>query len=625
MSFRKARADGRELKGLGSQSGARGKQPPTMRPCAVLLVFAVPSAAVCSLRANTRSDCDMYSTTSCAVYFCPTCYSYHPRQCDTMCGFYSDDYGNYDECAPTQSPTTPGPTITPVPTPSPTACSLRPDQRDYYCEYPSSYLSCYDSNPCETCFCPTCTYAGYCDTMCGFYSVDSDDSNNDYYTHQNSNYDYDACAPTLAPTTSVAPTMSPVPTPAPTACILKPDQYDSYYCQNPSYNFNNCYGSPDPCETCLCSTCTYAGYCDATCGIYSMSENGYDYDYDACAPSQAPTTSVAPSLSVSPTPAPTMCMLIPDIRSTCYTSYCTSYYCPTCTYNYPGQCDTTCGFYSLGGNYDACAPSQAPTNACSLREDHTEWDGTSYCETNPSYIGCYDSNPCENCFCPTCTHAGYCDTTCGFYSDSTEDFDTYYSRGNVAYDVCAPSPLPTTTSPTPVPIPRPTSVPTSVPTPSQIIITSPNASTSWALGATKVIRWTSSGRVDRFDEVSVHLYANGMSQSMIAGSIINDGSLIWSIASTLLPGDNLKIRVFSLSDSVAAYSEPFTLVAVPMLEPTRAPPTCAPAERAALRARGVRFDEGAVGDDALGATTDGATTDADDRRGGGGGGGFTEK
>ena len=38
---------------------------------------------------------------------------------------------------------------------------------------------------------------------------------------------------------------------------------------------------------------------------------------------------------------------------------------------------------------------------------------------------------------------------------------------------------------------------------------------------------------------------------------------IWSIASTLLPGDNLKIRVFSHSDRVDAYSEPFTLVAVP--------------------------------------------------------------
>ena len=71
----------------------------------------------------------------------------------------------------------------------------------------------------------------------------------------------------------------------------------------------------------------------------------------------------------------------------------------------------------------------------------------------------------------------------------------------------------------------------------------------------------------------MHLYANGMSQSVIADSIINDGSLIWSIASTLPSGDNLKIRVVSHSDSVDAYSEPFTLVAVPTLEPTRAPPT----------------------------------------------------
>ena len=67
--------------------------------------------------------------------------------------------------------------------------------------------------------------------------------------------------------------------------------------------------------------------------------------------------------------------------------------------------------------------------------------------------------------------------------------------------------------------------------------------------------------LDRFDVVSVHLYAGGVSQALIADSVINDGSLVWSIPTTLAPGGGFAIRVIDRGDSVDAFSETFALVA----------------------------------------------------------------
>ena len=143
-----------------------------------------------------------------------------------------------------------------------------------------------------------------------------------------------------------------------------------------------------------------------------------------------------------------------------------------------------CGFYSdSNGDYSACSPTQAPTKtisptpaptACSLRQDQE----SNYCANPSGYpYHCTSNAPCETCFCPTCGHAGYCGTMCGFYSDSSGDRYHYYYNDDDHYDVCAPSPSPTT-APTPLPTLRPTPVPTPMPTPSQIVVTSPNGNTS---------------------------------------------------------------------------------------------------------------------------------------------------
>ena len=75
--------------------------------------------------------------------------------------------------------------------------------------------------------------------------------------------------------------------------------------------------------------------------------------------------------------------------------------------------------------------------------------------------------------------------------------------------------------------------------------------------------------------MSVHLYAGGVSQALIADSVVNDGSLVWSIPMTLAPGGGFTIRVIDRGVSADAFSEIFALVA----SSNTSAPTHVPASR----------------------------------------------
>ena len=150
---------------------------------------------------------------------------------------------------------------------------------------------------CSSLFCPSCDYAGYCDASCGY-----------------------------------CPT--PEPTPAPCA-----DDDDAASSASGGYDCATlaAYGQ---CASLFCSSCDYAGYCDASCGYCPTPE---------------------------PTPAP--CADDDDAASSASGGYdcttlaaygqCSALFCPTC--DYAGYCDVSCDYCSPAAGGPTFAPSYSPT------------------------------------------------------------------------------------------------------------------------------------------------------------------------------------------------------------------------------------------------------------------------
>ena len=222
---------------------------------------------------------------------------------------------------------------------------------------------------CDTYLCPTCPYAGYCDVSCGFCSTVTE-------------------APTRAPTTS--PTPAPIPAPTSSSCA------DDDVAVTAAVGSDCATASARGyCDTYLCPTCPYAGYCDISCGFCSTVTK---------APTRAPTTSL--------TPAPTSSCADYDASVEAATGFecavqsaagnCATHLCPTCIY--AGYCDVSCGFCSTVSE----APTSAPTTSCADDNDAVVAATGFDCATASA------RGYCDTQLCPTCPCTGYCDVSCGF-------------------------------------------------------------------------------------------------------------------------------------------------------------------------------------------------------------------
>ena len=163
------------------------------------------------------------------------------------------------------------------PTPSPTtACADKNEAVLSAIGYTCADAS--TAGYCSSFLCPTCTYAGYCDTSCGY--CDPTPSPTDL--------------PTVSPAPTVPPTSVPVPSPTPPPTTSCADRNEAVY-EAVGYSCTEA-SAGGYCSSYLCPTCTYAGYCDTSCGY--------------CDPTLSPTE--LPSISPVPTPSPT---LIPTLTS----------------------------------------------------------------------------------------------------------------------------------------------------------------------------------------------------------------------------------------------------------------------------------------------------------------------
>jgi hypothetical protein len=86
----------------------------------------------------------------------------------------------------------------------------------------------------------------------------------------------------------------------------------------------------------------------------------------------------------------------------------------------------------------------------------------------------------------------------------------------------------------------------------EIAITSPNGGELFALNKRMPITWSWRGRVG--DSVKLVLVANGFVNTIIATSTRNDGSFMWRIPSSIVPGTNFAVRIES-SENPAAMDE----------------------------------------------------------------------
>jgi C1A family cysteine protease len=95
-----------------------------------------------------------------------------------------------------------------------------------------------------------------------------------------------------------------------------------------------------------------------------------------------------------------------------------------------------------------------------------------------------------------------------------------------------------------------------------ITVTAPSSASSWEVGTTQAIAWTSAGSLD--DQVKIELYKGGSKALDIASSTANDGSHDWTIPDSLEAGSDYFVRVTTADD---AYSDDSDLFAVTVTQP----------------------------------------------------------
>ena len=96
--------------------------------------------------------------------------------------------------------------------------------------------------------------------------------------------------------------------------------------------------------------------------------------------------------------------------------------------------------------------------------------------------------------------------------------------------------------------------------PRSITVVVPDSSTSWIMGDTEAINWTSTGTIAN---VKIELYAGGFVILEIAASTPNDGSFDWTIPNTLVNYTSFVIRISDVLDpTLYDESEEFTITGV---------------------------------------------------------------
>jgi surfactin synthase thioesterase subunit len=79
----------------------------------------------------------------------------------------------------------------------------------------------------------------------------------------------------------------------------------------------------------------------------------------------------------------------------------------------------------------------------------------------------------------------------------------------------------------------------------EITVTKPNDGTeNWAVGTAQIISWTD----NLSSNVEIQLFKAGVFHSSITGSTPSDGQYTWNISSTLVQGDDYKIKISSVDD-----------------------------------------------------------------------------
>ena len=90
-----------------------------------------------------------------------------------------------------------------------------------------------------------------------------------------------------------------------------------------------------------------------------------------------------------------------------------------------------------------------------------------------------------------------------------------------------------------------------------IQVTSPTSSSSWVVGSSGSILWTSTGDISL---LKIELYKGGSLHTIISSGTSNDGYFSWTIPSSITPGTDYQIKITSTSDSgVYDYSSYFEI------------------------------------------------------------------
>ena len=230
---------------------------------------------------------------------------------------------------------------------------------------------------CDTYACPACTLAGLCDHSCNYCAANS-----------TANDTLPTVAPSATPTNGCADD---------DAALVAAFGADCSTAATMGY-----------CDTFLCPTCSYPGYCDISCSY---------------CPTPAPT-----AISCTDDDATLTSTFGADCPTAAAMGYCASYLCPTCGYS--GYCDDSCGY----------CPTPAPTIPC------VDDDATLVATFGADCPTVAAMGYCGSYFCPTCGYSGLCDDSCGLCS----------AEAVVPSTTPTISSLPTTMPPTPNPTAEPT-------------------------------------------------------------------------------------------------------------------------------------------------------------------------
>lgn len=186
-----------------------------------------------------------------------------------------------------------------------------------------------------------------------------------------------------APTSTPVPSVTFAPTTAPTVFVCEDDEAGLQEAGGP----NSCTEAKyfGYCPDYLCPTCTFAGYCDVTCGFNGCGDGSICADaldeqltnwtgFDGCAE---------------------FIVVAPD---TCSTEFAPGG-------NASGGCDLSCGFCNATNVTDTCADYD---NAAEII-----FGGYNCSKVASLSDGYY----CDYVMCPTCDISGLCDESCGYCSD----------------------------------------------------------------------------------------------------------------------------------------------------------------------------------------------------------------